>query len=174
MYANIGKLDFIKTENVYTCPGWGGSVGWASSCKLKSCWFHSQAGRVPGLCSAPARVLTEAESTHRRFSHTLLFLSLSLSLPSSLQKKKGKEKSLFWKDTVKRIKRQAMDLELRVYQKEPFLSPSLPSCLLPGPCVGRVFLWPQVLENFMFLTLVSISYNFIHLICKIDCIIITT
>ena len=62
-----------------TCPGWCGSVDWVPACKPKGCRFNSQSGHMPGL---QAR---SAVGQHVRGKHTLMFLSLSLSLPHSLK-----------------------------------------------------------------------------------------
>ena len=58
-------------------PGCSGSVDWVPACKPKGHWFDSWPGHIPGLWAKPQGI-----------SHTLLFLSLSFSLPSLLSKSK--------------------------------------------------------------------------------------
>ena len=63
-------------------PGWCGSVDWVPAFKPKGRRFYSQAEHMPGLWArSPVR-------GHVRGNHTLMFLSLSFSLPSSPSKNK--------------------------------------------------------------------------------------
>ena len=62
-------------------PNWCGSVDWVPACEPKGCWFDSQSGHMPEL---QARSLVEGT----RGNHTLMFLSLSFSLPSPVSKNK--------------------------------------------------------------------------------------
>ena len=57
------------------CPGWCDSVDWVPACKPKGHQFDSQSGHMPGLCAR------SSVGGHVRGNHTLMFLSLSLSLP---------------------------------------------------------------------------------------------
>ena len=77
----------MATKNLEICSDWCGSVGWASSGKLKSHWFDSWSGHMPGLLTrSPAGGVQEAAD--RCFPPTLMFLSFSFSLPSPLSKNK--------------------------------------------------------------------------------------
>ena len=75
--------------------GWCGSVDWVLACKPKGCWFDFQS-------RAHAWVMGQVSSVGGvcdRDNHTLLFLSLSISLPSPLSKinkilKKKQERNL--------------------------------------------------------------------------------
>ena len=64
-------------------PEWCGSVGWASTYKLKGHWFKSRSGHKPGF---PARFPVRGvwEATGWCLSLTSVFLFLSFSLPSPL------------------------------------------------------------------------------------------
>ena len=62
-------------------PGWCGSVDWAWACELKSCWFSSQSGHMPGLQTRSLVGAREA-TTH------WWVLSFSFSFPSPLSKDK--------------------------------------------------------------------------------------
>ena len=70
---------------------WCGSVGWALNHKLKVPWFDSQSGHMPGLW-ARYPVGGAQEATNWCFSGTLMFLSLSLFLPSLLTINKNLKK----------------------------------------------------------------------------------
>ena len=77
--------DFRSSIKDNTSPGWYGSVDWAPSCEPKGRWFNSQSRHMPGLWArSPVGGVQEATC----FSHTSIFLSLSLSLPSGLSKNK--------------------------------------------------------------------------------------
>ena len=74
-------------------PDWCSSVGWASSCKLKSCWFI-----MPGLqARSPVGGMGEAidGSMDQGFSCTQIFLTLSFSLPLLLKINKKYFKKYF-------------------------------------------------------------------------------
>ena len=58
-----------------------GSVGCASSCKAKGCWFDSWSGHIPGLW------LWSLNGEHRRGNQSM-FLSLHFSLSSPVSKNK--------------------------------------------------------------------------------------
>ena len=66
-------------------PGCYGLVDWATACEPKGHWFDSQSGHMPGLW-ARALFGDMWEATDWCISHTLMFLSLSFSLPSPLSK----------------------------------------------------------------------------------------
>ena len=70
-----GSRPALKSETVL---GWCGSVGWVPACKPKGHWLDSQSGHRPGIPGAG----------HMRGHSTLMFLSLSSSLPSRLSKNK--------------------------------------------------------------------------------------
>ena len=78
----ILKLTLIHSD-------WCGSVGWTLSCKLKSDQFDSQSGYMPRLW------VKSPVGWHLRGNHTLMFLSLSFSLPSSLSLKINKINKIF-------------------------------------------------------------------------------
>ena len=59
-----------------------GSVGWATFSKAKGCGFNSQSGNMPEL------QMKSLARARKRGNHTLMFLSLSFSLPSLLSKNK--------------------------------------------------------------------------------------
>ena len=65
------------------------SVDWAQACELKGCQFNSWSGHMPGFW-ARSPVGGVWEAADQCFSHTLMFLSLSFSLPSPLSKKINK------------------------------------------------------------------------------------
>ena len=54
--------------------------GLSAGCELKGCWFDSQSGHMPGLWAR------SPVGGHVRGNNTLMFLSLSFSLPSSKNK----------------------------------------------------------------------------------------
>ena len=66
-----------NVEDYRYWPGWCGSVDWVSACEPKGLWFNAQSGHRPGVGQVPSwgRI---------RGNHTLVFLSLSFSLPSPL------------------------------------------------------------------------------------------
>ena len=64
---------------------WFGSVGWVSSCKAKCDWFDSDQDTCLSGQSGP-RLGHMQEATDPCFSYTLVFLSLSFSLPSPFSK----------------------------------------------------------------------------------------
>ena len=67
--------------------GWCGSMDWVLACKPKDHQFNSQSGHMPGLWArSPVRGVWEA--TNQGISCTLMFLSLSFTLPSTLSKNK--------------------------------------------------------------------------------------
>ena len=74
---NFITVHFKKVKNR---PGWCGSVDWALACEPKGRWFDSQSGHMPGLQVRFPGV------GRGRGNHTLMFLSLSFSLPSPLSK----------------------------------------------------------------------------------------
>ena len=88
-YVCFQKIDGKKTQLIlnYTflriklqiSPGWCGSVDWAPAYESKGPQFGFQSGHMPGL---QAR---SPEAGHARGNHTLMFLSLSPSLPFSLK-----------------------------------------------------------------------------------------
>ena len=59
--------------------------GWVSSHKAEDHWFDSQSGHMPGL-QARSLLGGMQEGADQCFSQTLMFLSLSFSLPSPLSK----------------------------------------------------------------------------------------
>ena len=59
-------------------PSWCGSLDRVTACGLKGRRFDSQSGHIPGLWARQ----------HARGNHTLMFVSLSFSLPSPLSKNK--------------------------------------------------------------------------------------
>ena len=61
-------------------PGWCGSVGWVSYCKVKDRPFDSQSGHVPES-QVLSWVAGVQEAADRCFSCSLMFLFLFLSLP---------------------------------------------------------------------------------------------
>ena len=61
-------------------PGWGGSVDWVPACEPKGRRFDSQSGHLPGSRPGPQWGAWE--------SRTLMFPSLSFSLPSPFSKNK--------------------------------------------------------------------------------------
>ena len=73
----------INTKKSIMCRDQCGSVGWASSCKAKSCWFNSWSRRMPGLW-ARAPVGGMQEATNGCFLCMSMCLSLFLSLSSPL------------------------------------------------------------------------------------------
>ena len=62
------------------------SVNWALACKAKGCWFDSQLGYMPGF-RARYPGAGGGVPGYTRDNHTLMFLSLSFSLPHPLSKK---------------------------------------------------------------------------------------
>ena len=44
-----------EIKKIGSSPDCYGSVGWASSCKEKGCWFNSQPGHVPGFVGSVCR-----------------------------------------------------------------------------------------------------------------------
>ena len=66
------------------CTGWCGSVDWVPACEPKGCWFNSQ------FSSRAHAWVAGQEATCRCFSHTLMFLYLSIFLLSTLSKKINK------------------------------------------------------------------------------------
>ena len=69
---------YLKKLFIIFSPGWCGSVDILPACKPKGRWFNSQSGHTPGL---QARSSVQGS----RGNHTLVFLSLSPSLPFSLK-----------------------------------------------------------------------------------------
>ena len=86
MWLNLGDrqrsewgMGILKNKS---SPGWHGSVDWAPAWEPKGHRFNSQSGHMPGLQGqVPSR-------GRPRGNHTLMFLSLSFSLPSALFKNK--------------------------------------------------------------------------------------
>ena len=72
------KLYSCRVEQTLTLhPGWCGSVDWVRACKPKGCLFDSQSRYLPGLwAGSPIGGV--------RGNRTLMFLSLSFSLPPPL------------------------------------------------------------------------------------------
>ena len=71
----------ISIKSKKNGPGWCGSVAWVPACKPRGRWIDPQSGHMPGLWArSPVGGV--------RANHTLMFLSLSFSLPSSLFKNK--------------------------------------------------------------------------------------
>ena len=69
-------LNFKKI--MLTCPGWCGSVDWVLAYEPTGCQFDSR-------CTTHTWVAGHVPSGgHARGNHTLMFLSLSFSLPSPL------------------------------------------------------------------------------------------
>ena len=77
-YTIVCQLHFKNAMSVALV----GVADWALACEPKGHRFDSQSGHKPGL---QARSLVKR---HMRGNHTLLFLSLSFSLPSPLSKNK--------------------------------------------------------------------------------------
>ena len=74
---------FLWLKYVKCHPDQCGSVGWASYHRVKSHWFNSRSGHMPGLrVSFPSEHVRETMDWW--FSHTSVFLSLSFSLPPYL------------------------------------------------------------------------------------------
>ena len=65
-------------------PDWCGSVDWVLACEPKGLLFNSQSGHKPGLWARSPVGGTQEET------HTLMFLSLSFSLPSLSKNKQIK------------------------------------------------------------------------------------
>ena len=74
-------------------PGWCGSVGCMPDWELKSHWFDSQSGHMPGLWAGP--YLGRASGNWSMFSLTLMFPSVFLPSPFS---KKIIKSFFFFKD----------------------------------------------------------------------------
>ena len=76
------NINFILLK-IKRGPGGCSSVDWVPACKPKGHQFDSQSGHMPGLLArSPAGDMWEV--TDWSMSHTLMFLSLSFSLPSPL------------------------------------------------------------------------------------------
>ena len=76
----------LNVQKAMACPGWCSSVGWSIVLyTLKGHQFDSSSGHMPSCRLTPqqARIW---ETTNQCFSLTLMFLSLSLFLPSLLSK----------------------------------------------------------------------------------------
>ena len=71
------------------------SLGWVSSCKVKGRLFDSWSGHKPALQACPQLGHVQ-EATDRYFSLTLMFLSLSFSLPAPLSKRNNLRKISRW------------------------------------------------------------------------------
>ena len=84
-FCNHHYNEFQKKPSVY--PDQCGSVGWASSHKLKGHRFNSQSGLMPGL-QVQSPDWAHSEGIQLMFSLTLMFLSLSYLLLSPLSKRK--------------------------------------------------------------------------------------
>ena len=88
-YIFSTSVFFYGKGNKSTCisPGCCGSEDSVLVCETKGCWFDSQSGHMPGL-QARSPMGGAQEATDQCFSHTLMFLSLSFSLPPPLSKNK--------------------------------------------------------------------------------------
>ena len=73
-----------KIKKKKSCPGWYGSLDWALVCKQKGHQFNTQSGHVPGFRGG-SLAGGMPEATDRYICYTLMFRSLSPSLPISLK-----------------------------------------------------------------------------------------
>ena len=82
---NVHMVYLFSLRLVCSCPGWCGSVDWVLACEPKGYWFDSQSGHMPGL-QARSPFGGMQETINWCISCMLMFLSLSISLPSPLPK----------------------------------------------------------------------------------------
>ena len=81
-------------------PNQCGSVGWATSRKQKGHGFYSWSGHMPGLQAESPCMMGMQEATHQCFCGTLMFLSLSPSIPLSLKRNEIPKKTKTNKQTI--------------------------------------------------------------------------